>query len=123
MRKPLLLLALTMLFTALLAAPAAAQSNSDDEGVLVRINGDVAVEAGAVHGLVVVIDGNLDFDGTATTVVVINGDATLTGATIEELVVVSGTANLGPGTVVTGDVHLADTTLDPGPNGHGRGHH
>lgn len=115
MRKPLLLLALTVLFTTLLAAPAVAQSNGDDEGVLLRINGNVGVEADAVHGLVVVIDGNLDFDGTASTVVVINGDATLTGATVEELVVVSGTANLGPGTVVTGDVHLADTTLTQDP--------
>ena len=120
-RKPFLLLGTAVLFTAvlftavlftaLLAGPAAAQSSSDDEGVLVRVNGDVVIEAGAVHGVVVVVDGNLDFDGTATIVVVVNGDAVLTGATVEELVVVSGTATLGPGTVVTGDVQLVDTSL------------
>lgn len=115
MRKPLLLVTLTVLFSTLLAGPAAAQSNADDDGVLLRINGNVTVEPGAVHGLVVVIDGNLDFDGTATTVVVVNGDVVLNGATVEELVVVSGTASLGPGTVVTGDVHLVDTALTQDP--------
>ena len=115
MRKPFVLLVLAALFVALLAGPVAAQSNNADEGVLLRINGNVAVESGAVHGVVVVIDGNLDFDGIATTIVVVNGDAVLTGATVEDLVVVSGTAELGPGTVVTGDVHLADTTLTQDP--------
>ena len=112
MRKPFILLALIVLLTAVLAGPAAAQSSSADEGVLVRINGDVAVEAADVHGVIVVVDGNLDLDGTATTVVVVNGDTVLTGATVEELVVVSGTATLGPGTVVTGDVNLIDSTLN-----------
>ncbi len=115
MRKPVLFLALTMLCAGLLAGPAAAQSDTGDEGVLLRINGDVTVAEGVVHGLVVVIDGNLDFDGTADTIVVINGDAVLTGATVDELVVVSGTADLGPGTVITGDVNLVDTTLTRDP--------
>lgn len=116
MRKPFVLLVLAAVaFTALLVGPAAAQSNSDDNGVLVRVNGDVAVEAGAVHGVVVVVDGNLNFDGTATTVVVVNGDVVLNGAMIEELVVVSGTVNLGPETVVTGDVNLVDATLTQDP--------
>lgn len=111
MRRPLVLLTLIVLLTALLAGPAAAQSDSSDEGVLVRVSGDVVVPTGDVHGVVVVVDGNLDFDGTATTIVVVNGDAVLTGATVEELVVVAGSVNLGPGTTVTGDVHLVDTTL------------
>ncbi len=116
MTKPFVLLALAVLFSALLAGPAAAQSNADDEGVLVRVNGDVAVPSGDVHGVIVVVDGNLELEGTATTVVVVNGRAALTGATVEELVVVSGTADLGPGTVVTGDVHLVDTTLVRDPS-------
>ena len=99
----------------LLAGPAAAQSAGSDEGALVRVNGNIVVPAGEVHGLVVVIDGDLQFDGTATTVVVINGDAELTGATVTDIVVVSGTANLGAGTVISGDVHLVDTTLTQDP--------
>lgn len=115
MRKTVLVFALTLFCAGLLAGPAAAQSNADDEGLLVRINGDVVVAEGVVHGLVVVIDGDLDFGGTADTIVVINGDAVLNGATVDELIVVSGTAELGPGTVITGDVNLADTELTRDP--------
>ncbi len=112
MRKPPLLFSFIVLLIALIAGPAAAaQSAGDDDGVLVRINGDLVVEPGADHGLVLVIDGNLTFDGEATVIVVINGDAVLTGATVDELVVVSGTLELGAGTVVTGDVNLVDTPL------------
>lgn len=111
MRKALAFALLTILFSVLLAGPAAAQGNADDEGVLLRVNGDVVVQAGETHGVVVVVDGNLDFDGTATTIVVVNGTANLNGATLTTLVVVSGRANLGPGTTVTGDVRLVDSPL------------
>ncbi len=112
MRKKLLSLLLAALLLALLAGPAAAQTTNNDDSVLVRINGDVTVASGESHGVVVIVDGDLDFDGTATTVVVVNGTATLTGATLTTLIVVSGEANLGPGTTVTGDVRLVDSPLN-----------
>lgn len=111
MRK-LIFLFLAPLLTLLLAGPAVAQTAAvDDESVMLRINGDVTVPAGEDHGVVVVIEGDLRFDGTADTVVVINGDAELVGASLETLVVISGSAVLGPDTTVTGDVRLIDSTL------------
>jgi hypothetical protein len=115
-KKFVLVLILGVLFTAVLAGPSAAQSGGNDESVLVRVNGDVTVPTGEMHGVVVVVDGDLRFAGTATTVVVVNGTAELTGATVTDLVVVSGTANLAEGTVVSGDVHLIDTTLTQDPS-------
>ncbi len=111
MRKSLLSLVLVTLLLGLVAAPAAAQTSDPDESVLVRINGDVSVPAGDAQGVVVVVDGNLDLEGTATTVVVVNGTANLTGATLTTLVVISGEAILGPETTVTGDVRLIDSPL------------
>lgn len=115
MRKTLVLAVLTALLLALMAGPAAAQS-TDDEGVLVRVNGDVTVPAEETLGVVVVVEGNLDVEGTVTTVVVVSGTADLIGATVETLVVVDGTANLGAGTRVTGDVHLVESELTRDPS-------
>ena len=54
---------------------------------------------------------DLIVDGTATVVVVVDGTATLRGASVETLVVVDGAAVLGKGTVVTGDVVLPSSTI------------
>ena len=116
MHKSIMLAVFTALFLLLGSSPAAAQSVTDDESVLVRVNGDVTVPGDETHGLVLVIDGDLDIAGTATTVVVVSGRANLTGATVETLVVVDGVADLGAATRVTGDIHLVESDLvrDPG---------
>ncbi|MCP4224706.1 MAG: hypothetical protein GY773_15310, partial [Actinomycetia bacterium] len=111
MRRSFLPLVLVALLLGLFATPAAAQTADDDEGVLVRINGDVSIPAGDAQGVVVVVDGNLDLEGTATTVVVVNGTANLTGATLTTLVVISGEAILRPETTVTGEVRPIDNPL------------
>lgn len=116
MRKRLVLAVLTasllLLSLLLVAGPAGAQtSSSEDDSVLVRVNGDVTVPAGESHGVIVVVEGDLEFEGTATTIVMVSGTADLVGATVETLVVVDGTANLGAGTLVTGDVHLVDSDI------------
>lgn len=117
MRKIRVLVVLTaVLLLTLLAGPAAAQSANDDEGVLVRVNGDATVPAGEELGVVVVVEGDLEIEGTATTVVVVNGRADLVGATVETLVVVDGTADLGAGTRVTGDVHLVESNIIRDPS-------
>ncbi|MFQ5966329.1 MAG: hypothetical protein ACE5MI_01815 [Acidimicrobiia bacterium] len=90
---------------------ALAQSGEEDEGVLIRIGGDAVLGSGEETGLALVIRGDLTVEGTSETVVVVNGTASLEGATVETLVVVSGEAVLGDGTVVTGDVWLADSSL------------
>lgn len=115
MRETSLFTVVVAVLVLVLATPVAAQGSSDDESVLVRVNGDVTVPAGESHGVVVVIDGNLVVEGSATTVVVVSGRADLEAATVETLVVVDGVAELGPGTRVTGDVHLieSDIVRDP----------
>ncbi len=115
MRKSPILLLAVFLVMAILAAPAAAQTAGDGESVLVRVSGDLVVPAGEDNGLVVVVEGDLDFQGTATTVVVVNGNADFTDATLETLIVISGSANLGADTVVTGDVQLVDSDLTQDP--------
>lgn len=100
----------------LAAAPAAAATAANDEGgVLVRVGGDTTVSAEDDADVVVVVGGDLDLTGQADTVVVVDGTARLDEATIDELVVVSGTAILGPGTTVSGDVQLVDSTIQQDP--------
>ena len=111
MRKLLVFAVLTAVFLVLVAGPAAAQGSGSDDSVLVRVNGDVDVPADERHGVVVIVDGDLVFESTATTIVVVNGRADLVGATVETLVVVDGIANLGAGTLVTGDVHLVESDI------------
>ncbi len=115
MRKPLVLTLVAALLLVLVAAPAVAEGTDSDDSVLVRVDGDVTVPAGEAHGIVVVIDGDLDFEGTATTIVVVSGKADLVGATVETLVVVDGVADLGADTRVTGDVHLIESDIFRSP--------
>jgi len=115
MRKPLVLAAVVAVLLAFMAGPAAAQGAAEDS-VLVRVNGDVTVPAEESHGVVVVVNGDLEIEGTATTVVVVSGRAALVGATVETLVVVDGTADLGAGTRVTGDVHLVESDIIRDPS-------
>jgi len=116
MRKLIPLAALAALLLALLAGPASAQSSGGDESFLLRIGGDATVLAGESHGTVVIVDGDLDVEGTATTVVVVSGRAELENATVETLVVVDGVARLGAGVRVTGDVHLVNSDLIRDPS-------
>lgn len=100
------------MFAMVLVAPGAALAqSSEDEGVLIRINGDAVLGSGEETGLALVIRGDLTVEGTSETVVVINGTVTLEGATVETLVVVQGDAVLGDGTVVKGDVWLANSSI------------
>jgi hypothetical protein len=71
--------------------------------VLVSVNGTLDVPAGSSVDTVVVVDGTATIAGTVDTVVVFDGTATFTGATVNDLVVVGGRADLQAGTTV-GDV-------------------
>lgn len=83
-----------------------------EEGILIRVNGDVTLGADEHEGVVVVVQGNATIHGTAEVVVVVGGTATLSGAHITELVVVQGRALLHEGTVITGDVQLVNSEVD-----------
>lgn len=80
--------------------------------VLVSVRGDVTLPAGEQADAVVVVQGDATIEGQVNTIVVIDGTATLTGATAETLVVVRGTATLGAGTRILGDVRTLDAFVD-----------
>jgi hypothetical protein len=71
--------------------------------VLVSVNGTLDVPSGSVVDTVVVVDGSATIAGSVDTVVVFDGTATFTGATVNDLVVIDGRADLQAGTTV-GDV-------------------
>ena len=78
--------------------------SSTGRGAVISVDGTVDVPAGQTADAVVVIRGTATIEGSVNSLVVIRGSATLTGATARHLVVVDGTANLGPGTTVSGDI-------------------
>jgi hypothetical protein len=99
----------------LAATPAVAQDVGKDEGVQVRVNGDLSVPAGRREAVVVVVRGEADVAGEAELVVVVDGTARLRGARVTELVVVHGEAVLDDNTRVAGNLHLVNATLDRAP--------
>lgn len=111
MWRPLISMAVVAGTMVLLPTMVTAQTE-DDQGVLIRVNGDAVLAADQDAGLALTVRGRLTVQGTAKTVVVVNGTAVLDGATVDTLVVVRGNAILREGTVVTGDVWLTNATLE-----------
>ncbi|MEZ4521166.1 MAG: hypothetical protein R3A46_05930 [Thermomicrobiales bacterium] len=101
-----------LLFTLIPAAVAAQPSRgSDDDEVLVRVNGSDTIDAGERVSVAVIVDGDLEISGELTDfAIVINGDmAVLNGARVDgTLWVTDGTLTLRDGSVVTGDIVLSD---------------
>jgi hypothetical protein len=83
--------------------------------VLISIGGDATLPAGEHADAFIVVNGTATVAGEANTVVVVDGAANFLGATTESVVAVSSPVNLGPGTVVLGDVRTLDgsVTRDP----------
>jgi hypothetical protein len=79
--------------------------------VLVSTQGDVTIPAGDQADVVVVVNGNANVQGVVNTLVVVEGTATLTGATAETVVAVRSSVEIGPGTVVYGEVQRLDATV------------
>ena len=79
--------------------------------VLMAFGGDIAVPAGEQADVVFVANGDADIAGTVNTLTVIEGNATLHGATVETIVIVSGTLALEEGTTVTGNVRSIESTV------------
>jgi hypothetical protein len=66
--------------------------------------GNINIAAAEQADAVIVISGDASVAGTVNTLLVIDGTATVNGATLEEVVVFNGTVNLDAGTTVSGDV-------------------
>ena len=79
--------------------------------VLMAFGGDIAVPAGEQADVVFVANGDADIAGTVNTLTVIDGNATLHGATVETIVIVSGTLALEEGTTVLGNVRSIESTV------------
>ena len=97
-------LAVFAIALALASVPATASAQSpedDEEGFLMRVNGDVVIPQGEQVSTVVVIDGNLTVEGTVTDfVLVIKGDARVSGTVGGDLTVISGDIELTSSAVV-----------------------
>ena len=123
--RRLLMIATTVAILLLVIAPAAFAADPvhlTGRGAIVTVNGTVDVPAGQSVDAVVVVDGTATIAGSVGSVVVLHGTATLNGATARHLVVVDGTAVLGAGTIVTGNVSTLNGTVtqDPGATITGR---
>jgi hypothetical protein len=104
-----------VILLALLAPVALAAGPVTSTGsVVVSVNGTMDLPAGTYVNTVVVVDGTATISGDAKTVVVAGGTATLAGATVDELIVVDGRADLLAGTSV-GDVNTWQGTVTQDP--------
>ncbi len=103
--------ALAVAFLILVPAAIAADPSPGGDRVLMAVNGDVSLPAGQSADVVVVVKGTATIAGDARTVVVVDGTAVVAGARIDTLWAIRSTVELGPGSVVTGDVMTLDATV------------
>jgi hypothetical protein len=108
----LLALALGLTGSALAADPQGGPDDMPTTGrVVFVVGGDVDIPSGDQADAVIVIKGDAQIAGTVTGLVLIDGTATLTGATVGSVVLVSGTMDLAEGTTVLGDVAQVNSTV------------
>jgi hypothetical protein len=79
--------------------------------VLISNQGDVVIPEGDHADAVLVVQGNADIRGEVNTLVVIDGSANLVGAEAESVIAIRSQIEVGPGTVVTGEVMRLDSTV------------
>jgi hypothetical protein len=84
--------------------------------VVVSTSGDVVIPAGEHADLVFVVDGTARVAGEVNTLLVIDGRAQLTGATVETVIAVQSPVDVGPGTHVLGDVMALDAAVARDPS-------
>ncbi|HSI98878.1 MAG TPA: hypothetical protein VLA59_00665 [Patescibacteria group bacterium] len=112
MKRLIPLLAAIVLLAGLAGAALAADETLPRTGRVVFVaGGDLQVPAGEQADAVIVVGGNVRVDGTVNALVIIDGTATIRGATLETLAVINGSAELAAGTTVRGDVHRLGSTI------------
>jgi hypothetical protein len=105
MKRFALILAAGLLLVAVAAPALAADDGLPDSGrVVFVVGGDIDIPAGDQADAVIVIRGTATVGGTVNALVVLDGTASLAGATLDSLTVINGTAELGAGTTINGDV-------------------
>jgi hypothetical protein len=104
-KKLFVLLAVLVLALGMTGSALAADEELPHSGrVLFVAGGDITVAADEQADAVIVIDGDAHIAGTVNSLVVVEGTATVAGATVEGIAIVNGTLELEPGTTVLGDV-------------------
>jgi hypothetical protein len=83
--------------------------------ILISTQGDITLPAGEQADLVLVTNGTAHIAGDANTVVVIDGVADLTGATVESVVAIRGHVAVDGSSVVVGDIMTLDATVSVDP--------
>lgn len=112
MKRHLLIIVLSLAAALFLVGTAAAQSTNENSDFTLRVNGPVVVKPGENLGSVWVIGNSATIDGTVHDLVVINGSARINGTVIENVVLMKGTADLGPAARIGKDVLLYRSTLN-----------
>jgi hypothetical protein len=83
--------------------------------ILVATNGATDVASGDDLGALFVLGGDATISGDVKAIVVVDGTVTLSGATAGSLTVIEGSAILGAGSTVRGDVRTLDGTVTQEP--------
>ena len=105
MKKVFMLIAAMALALGMTGSALAAAEELPDTGrVLFVAGGDVEVAADEQADAVIVINGDARIAGTVNSLVVVDGTATVSGATVEGIAIVNGTLELEAGTTVLGDI-------------------
>jgi hypothetical protein len=114
MRKLLALFAALAMVLGLAGIALGADGGSGDNAtILIAVNGDIDVAAGEQADAVIVISGNARIAGTVNTLFVADGVATTTsGAMLETITIINGTADLATGTTVRGDISQLESTVN-----------
>ena len=102
-----MVVALLVLVPAVLAAGPLPQTGR----VLLSAGGDITLPAGEHADAVIVLNGTATILGEANTVVAIDGAANLLGARTESIIAVRSPIEIGPDTVVQGDVMALDSLV------------
>ncbi len=115
MYRRLALLGLLALLLWPVSVAAQDDSDTDDDDVLIRVNGPITVAQTDSLDVVIGISDQVVVDGTVRdTLLVIDGTATVNGTVESAVVVISGTLNLGP-TARVHDVTLVRSEMNRDP--------
>jgi hypothetical protein len=114
MKRDLVHVVTALLVAACALIPAdlgAEQATTEKSDVMIRISGPANVAAGDSVGTVWVIGNTATVSGNVRELVVINGSARINGTVTGNLVLVNGTANLGPSSRIGKDVLLYRSSI------------
>lgn len=105
MHRFLASLSVAALLLAAAGATAAVEEAIPDSGRIVIVSGgEIEIPDGEQADALIVLGGDARIAGTVNALVVVDGRASVTGATLESAVVIDGSLHLGAGTRVIGDV-------------------